>query len=57
MYYNRGYVLYVSVISYFFKIIPKNQIVYLHLHAYADDDTLPVLAFKEILVYFQHTFL
>ena len=45
-----------TVISYFLKIISKNQIVYWHLHAYADDDTLPVTAFKEILVYFQHTF-
>ena len=34
----------------------KNQIVYRHLYAYADDDTLLVLAFKLILVYFQHTF-
>ena len=32
----------------------KNQIVYLHL--YADEDTLLVLAFNLILVYFQHTF-
>ena len=33
-----------------------NQIEYWHLYAYADDDTLLVLAFKLILVYFQHTF-
>ena len=33
-----------------------NQIVYWHLYAYADDNTLLVLAFKLILVYFQHTF-
>ena len=31
----------------------KNQIVYWHL--YANDDTILVLAFKLILVYFQHT--
>ena len=34
----------------------KNQIVYGHVYAYADDDTLLVLAFKLILVYFQHPF-
>ena len=34
----------------------NNQIVYCHVYAYADDDTLLVLAFKLILVYFQHTF-
>ena len=34
------YALYVSVICNFLKIISKNQIVYLHLYAYADDDTL-----------------
>ena len=34
----------------------KNQIIYRHLYAYADDDTLLVLAFKLIVVYFQHTF-
>ena len=33
-----------------------NKIVYSHLYAYADDDTLLVLAFKLILVYFQHIF-
>ena len=33
-----------------------NQILYRHLYAYADDDKLLVLAFKLILVYFQHTF-
>ena len=43
-----------SVISYFLKIISK--IVYRHLYAYTDDDTLLVSAFKYILVYFQHTF-
>ena len=33
-----------------------NQIVYCNLYAYAEDNTLLVLAFKLILVYFQHTF-
>ena len=42
--------------SQFLKRMSKNQIVYRHLYAYADDDTLLVLAFKLILVYFQHTF-
>ena len=36
--------------------MPKHQIVYWHLFVYADDDTLLVLAFKFILVYFQDTF-
>ena len=34
----------------------KNLIVCWHLYAYADDDTLLILAFKLSLVYFQHTF-
>ena len=29
-----------SVISYFLKRMSKNQIVYGHLYAYADDDTV-----------------
>ena len=36
----------------FLKGMSKNQTVYCHLYAY--DDTLLVLAFKLILVYFQH---
>ena len=40
----------------FLKRMYNNQIVYRHLYAYADDDTLLVLAFKLTLVYFQHTF-
>ena len=34
----------------------KTQIVYWQLYAYADYDTLLVLAFKLIVSYFQHTF-
>ena len=41
----------------FLKRMSKNQIVYWHLYAYADGDTSLVLAFKLILVYFQHTFI
>ena len=37
------------------KRMSKNQIVYWHLYAY--DDTLLFLAFKLILVYFQHIFI
>ena len=48
-YFNIDYALYVSVIS-------KNQIVYWHLYAHADDDTLLGSALKQILVYFQDTF-
>ena len=45
-----------SVISYFLKIISKNQIVYCNLYAYADGNAILVSAFKYILIYFQHTF-
>ena len=41
---------------FFFNRMSTNQILYRHLYAYADDDKLLVLAFKLILVYFQHTF-
>ena len=37
------------------KRMSKNQIIYWHLYAY--DDTLLVLAYKLILVYFQHIFI
>ena len=55
MHYNRCYAFYVSVIS-FFKENTNSKCILTHLYAYADDDTLLLLAFKLIFVYFQHTF-